>query len=91
MNSDTKPDAHHNKPAHDDSHSVSVLIAVNELPVTVTARKLTGAKRGDTVALGRLESVRTGDTLSADKAGVPQLELLQQVETGGGANWVRFV
>jgi elongation factor G len=42
------------------------------------ARKLTGAKRGDTVALGRLESARTGETLSSDKAGVDQVELTAQ-------------
>src|SRR5690606_38346315 len=39
------------------------------------ARKVAGAKRGDTVALGRLEGAHTGDTLSAEKAGVPQIEL----------------
>ncbi len=42
------------------------------------ARKLTSAKRGDTVALGRLESARTGDALSAEKSGVAQLKLPEQ-------------
>ena len=42
------------------------------------ARKKSGAKRGDTVALGRLEKARTGDTLSAEKGGVTQLELPEQ-------------
>ncbi|MFN3744019.1 MAG: elongation factor G [Hyphomicrobiaceae bacterium] len=39
------------------------------------ARKLTSAKRGDTVALGRLEAARTGDTLSSEKNGIAQIEL----------------
>ncbi len=42
------------------------------------ARKVTGAKRGDTVALGRLERARTGDTLSAEKAGIKQIEMPAQ-------------
>jgi elongation factor G len=42
------------------------------------ARKLAGAKRGDTVALGRLESARTGDTLSSEKSGVAQIKLPEQ-------------
>jgi elongation factor G len=42
------------------------------------ARKLSSAKRGDTVALGRLESARTGDTLSTEKSGIAQLELPEQ-------------
>ncbi len=41
-------------------------------------RKLASAKRGDTVALGRLESARTGDTLSAEKSGVAQIKLPEQ-------------
>jgi elongation factor G len=42
------------------------------------ARKVAGAKCGDTVAFGRLERARTGDTLSAEKSGIPQIELLAQ-------------
>lgn len=42
------------------------------------ARKLTAAKRGDTVALGRLERARTGDTLSLEKNGVAQIKLPEQ-------------
>jgi elongation factor G len=42
------------------------------------ARKLTGAKRGDTVALGRLEGARTGETLSAEKNGIAQIERPEQ-------------
>ena len=42
------------------------------------ARKLTSAKRGDTVALGRLERARTGDTLSLEKSGVTQIKLPEQ-------------
>lgn len=44
MTIETKPDAHGSKPDHDDHHAVSVLIAVNEQPVTVTKHHLTGAE-----------------------------------------------
>src|SRR5690606_2178542 len=36
-------------------------------------RKRPGAKAGDTVALGRLDHIRTGDTITLDKNGVQQL------------------
>ncbi len=36
-------------------------------------RKRGAAKAGDTVALGRLERIRTGETLSAEKSGVAQI------------------
>ncbi|MGE3227956.1 MAG: elongation factor G [Hyphomicrobium sp.] len=35
--------------------------------------KRSGAHAGDTVALGRLDSVRTGDTISTEKAGIVQI------------------
>ncbi len=37
-------------------------------------KKRQGAKAGDTVALGRLDHIKTGDTISLDKNGVAQLE-----------------
>ncbi|MBS0274353.1 MAG: elongation factor G [Proteobacteria bacterium] len=37
--------------------------------------KLTEAKTGDTVALGRLEGVRTGDTLSSAKMALPKVHI----------------
>ena len=40
--------------------------------------KLTVANTGDTVALGKLEDVRTGQTLSSAKGGVAQLVSLEQ-------------
>lgn len=36
-------------------------------------QKLSAAAAGDTVALGRLENVRTGNTITAEKAGVVQI------------------
>ena len=36
-------------------------------------KKRQGAKAGDTVALGRLDHIRTGDTISLEKNGIPQL------------------
>lgn len=39
--------------------------------------KLTDAKAGDTVALGRLEGVLTGDTLSSAKIALPKVEIEQ--------------
>lgn len=36
-------------------------------------QKLSAAAAGDTVALGRLEGVRTGDTITAEKSGVVQI------------------
>ena len=39
-----------------------------------TLNKRSGAKAGDTVALGRLESVKTGETITLDKSGVVQLQ-----------------
>ena len=36
-------------------------------------KKRQGAKAGDTVALGRLDHIRTGDTVSLEKNGIPQL------------------
>ncbi|MCL4765735.1 MAG: elongation factor G [Hyphomicrobiaceae bacterium] len=38
------------------------------------SRKRQLARTGDTVALGRLEHIRTGDTISTEKNGIPQLE-----------------
>ncbi len=38
------------------------------------ARKRGSAKAGDTVALGRLEKIKTGETLTAEKNGIQQLE-----------------
>ena len=37
-------------------------------------RKRPSAKAGDTVALGRLDHIRTGDTISIEKSAIPQLE-----------------
>ncbi len=37
-------------------------------------RKRSSAKAGDTVALGRLDHIRTGETISLDKAGIAQIE-----------------
>lgn len=37
-------------------------------------KKRQGAKAGDTVALGRLDHIKTGDTISLDRNGVSQLE-----------------
>jgi len=37
-------------------------------------RKRSSAKAGDTVALGRLDHIRTGETISLDKSGISQLE-----------------
>lgn len=37
-------------------------------------KKRQGAKAGDTVALGRLDHIKTGDTISLDRNGVAQLE-----------------
>ncbi len=42
------------------------------------ARKKQGAKRGDTVALGRLDHARTGETITVDKGGVTQIALPEQ-------------
>jgi elongation factor G len=42
------------------------------------ARKRTGAKQGDTVALGRLEHARTGTTLTTEKGGVVQIAVPEQ-------------
>ncbi|HSC18312.1 MAG TPA: elongation factor G [Rhizomicrobium sp.] len=39
--------------------------------------KLSEAKAGDTVALGRLEGIATGDTLSTSKAALPKIEIEQ--------------
>lgn len=39
--------------------------------------KLTEARAGDTVALGRLEGIATGDTLSTSKAALPKIEIEQ--------------
>ena len=39
------------------------------------ARRRTAAAAGDTVALGRLERIKTGDTLSADKGAPARLEI----------------
>ena len=39
--------------------------------------KLTEARAGDTVALGRLEGVATGETLSSSKAALPKVEVEQ--------------
>lgn len=36
-------------------------------------RKRSGAKAGETVALGRLDHIRTGDTISLDKNSIPRL------------------
>ena len=36
-------------------------------------KKRQGAKAGDTVALGRLDHIRTGETVSLEKNGIPQL------------------
>ena len=38
------------------------------------AKKRAAAKAGDTVALGRLEKILSGETLSADKGGITQLK-----------------
>jgi elongation factor G len=38
------------------------------------ARKRASAKAGDTVALGRLEKILSGETLSADRGGITQLK-----------------
>ncbi len=37
-------------------------------------RKRQSAKAGDTVALGRLDHIKTGDTISIDRNGAPQIE-----------------
>ena len=37
-------------------------------------QKRSAARAGDTVALGRLDSVKTGDTLSTEKGGAPAIE-----------------
>jgi elongation factor G len=41
--------------------------------------KLSEAKVGDTVALGRLEAMSTGDTLSSSKLGLPRIDIEQLV------------
>ncbi|MEZ5852697.1 MAG: elongation factor G [Hyphomicrobiaceae bacterium] len=38
------------------------------------AKKRTSAKAGDTVALGRLEKVQTGETLTGEKSGIVQIK-----------------
>ena len=38
------------------------------------AKKRGAAKAGDTVAFGRLEQVRTGETLTTEKGGIIQIE-----------------
>jgi len=43
-------------------------------------RKRGVAKAGDTVALGRLEAMRTGQTLSAEKGGIAQLQVPEAPE-----------
>jgi elongation factor G len=42
-----------------------------------TQAKLTEAKAGDTVALGRLEGVATGETLASSKLALPKVEIEQ--------------